>query len=180
MYYNIVYTDLVIKGLVRVFVSFQKEKVFINLKKTNKVFVVMQTRHTRLEKFILAEPVSMVIFCILAAIFMVCTALFLISKTNPCQAQLCPAACGSAQPWPMRMSTQTLFCFTGEPHPSLGGLSLALCLLMGSLRASAHHPLLHRGVSPGCSQCTCPAARSQDGQCRHGGTAGHGSACACR
>lgn len=33
MYYNIVYTDLVIKGLVRDFVSFQKEKVFINLKK---------------------------------------------------------------------------------------------------------------------------------------------------
>lgn len=97
----------------------------------------MQTRHTRLEKFILAEPVSMVIFCILAAIFMVCTALFLLRKTNPCQAQLCPAACGSAQPWPMCMSSQTLFCFTGEPHPSLGGLSLALCLLMGSLRASA-------------------------------------------
>lgn len=62
MYYNIVYTDLVIKGLVRVFVSFQKEKVFINLKKPNKVFVVMQTRHTRLEKFILAELVSVVIY----------------------------------------------------------------------------------------------------------------------
>lgn len=34
MYFNIVCTDLMIKGLVRDFVSFQKEKVFINLKKT--------------------------------------------------------------------------------------------------------------------------------------------------
>lgn len=58
MYYNIVCTDLMIKGLVRDFVSFQKEKVFINLKKNpkqNKDFVVMQMRHTRLGRFILPE-----------------------------------------------------------------------------------------------------------------------------
>lgn len=82
MYYNIVCTDLMIKGLVRDFVSFQKEKVFINLKKNPKnkpkVFVVMQMRHTRLGRFILPEQVLMVIFCILAVIVTVCTALDLL------------------------------------------------------------------------------------------------------
>lgn len=34
MYYNIVCTDSMIKGLDRDFVSFQKEKVFMNLRKT--------------------------------------------------------------------------------------------------------------------------------------------------
>lgn len=58
MYYNVVCTDLMIKGLVRDFVSFQKEKVFINLKKekNNKGFV-MQMRHTRLGRLILPEQV---------------------------------------------------------------------------------------------------------------------------
>jgi len=36
MYCNVVYTDLVIKGLVRVFVSLQKENAFITLIKRKK------------------------------------------------------------------------------------------------------------------------------------------------
>lgn len=59
-----------IKGLVRVFVSFQKENVFITLKK-KKVFVVMQMTHTRLRRFILPEQVFTIIFCPLAVIFIV-------------------------------------------------------------------------------------------------------------
>lgn len=71
MYYNIVCTDSMIKGLDRDFVSFQKQKVFMNLKKTkqNKDFVVRQMRHTRLGRFSLPEQVFMVIFCTLAVIF---------------------------------------------------------------------------------------------------------------
>lgn len=82
------------KGLVRDFVSFQKEKVFINLKKKNpnKDFVVMQMRHTRLGRFLLPEQVFMVIFCILPVIVTVCRTLDLLCTMNSSQAQLCPAA----------------------------------------------------------------------------------------
>lgn len=44
MYCNVVYTDLVIKGLVRVFVFLQKENAFITLmkRKKPKAFLAMQ------------------------------------------------------------------------------------------------------------------------------------------
>lgn len=83
MYYNVVYTDLMIKGLVRVFVSFQKENVFITFKKKIKAFVVMQMRYTGLRRFGLSEQVFTIIFCTLAVIFIAYNALVLLCKITP-------------------------------------------------------------------------------------------------
>lgn len=73
----------------------------------------------------------------------------MLCKTNSCQAQLCHADCGSAQLWPRLMSTHTLFFFTWELHPSPGGLSLTLCLPVGSLRAPAARPSFAQGCFSG-------------------------------
>lgn len=90
IYYNVVYIDLMIKGLVRVFVSFQKENVFITLKKKKKkAFVVMQMTHTGLRRFILPEQVFTIIFCTLAVIFIVYSALVFVCKITLHQDQLC-------------------------------------------------------------------------------------------
>lgn len=62
MYYNVVYVDLMIKGLVRVFLS--------PLKKKKKAFVVMQMRHTRLRRLTLPEQVVMIIFCTVVVLFL--------------------------------------------------------------------------------------------------------------
>lgn len=61
MYCNVVYTDLMIKGLVRVFVSLQKENVVIFI-----LFfflsLAMQMRHNRLRMLISPEKIFTVIF----------------------------------------------------------------------------------------------------------------------
>lgn len=67
MYCNVVYTDLTIKGLVRVFVSLQKENVviFLFFKKKKKVFLamqMMQMRHSRLRRLISPGKVFTIIF----------------------------------------------------------------------------------------------------------------------
>lgn len=161
MYYNVVYTDLMIKGLVRVFVSFQKENVFIALKKRIKAFVVMQMRHTRLRRFILPEQVFTIIFCTLAAIFVAYSANVLLCKITPHWDQLCHAVLWICPVWPTLMSTHTLFSFTCEFYPSSSKPSLALCLLTGVLQTLYSTIFLYMAVSERCSQSWRPAAGPQ-------------------
>lgn len=73
MYCNVVYTDLVIKGLVRVFVFLQKENAFITLMKRKKpnAFLAMQMEHSRLKRLISPEKVFTRFFHRVAVIFTV-------------------------------------------------------------------------------------------------------------